>query len=275
MAHTAKQSLDELSRPGPHEVLRGDLALVGMPGVVFTPKSGLGLPAVAFGHGWLQPPTRYRGLLRHLASWGFVAAAPATQRGPLPSHRLFAADLRTTLDVCTGVRLGDGAISVNESKLALVGHSMGGGCAVLAAAEDDRVKAVATVAAAETRPSALEAARRCTVPGLHLAAGQDRIAPPVGHAEAIAQAWGGSVQLRSLTKASHLGVVEGRHWSDLLLDGHAERATQRLGRALLTAFLLRALTGVKTYDALLQNDVRGAELSYGRGPLTPRLSASS
>src|SRR5436305_7442058 len=89
----AKTVLEELGRPGPHEVLHGDLALVGLPGVVYTPRSGLGLPAVAFGHGWLQPASRYAGLLRHLASWGIVAAAPATQRGPMPSHRLFAADL--------------------------------------------------------------------------------------------------------------------------------------------------------------------------------------
>ena len=111
MARKAKALLDELSRPGPHRVLRGDLALVGMPGVVCTPASGLGLPAVAFGHGWLQPPHRYHGLLRHLASWGIVAAAPGTHVGPLGSHRLLAADLRTALDIwrmtpSCGCRLG-------------------------------------------------------------------------------------------------------------------------------------------------------------------------
>ena len=84
MPQKAKYLVEELSRRGPHPVLRGDLALVGLPGLVFTPEQGLGLPAVAFGHGWLQPPIRYRELLRHLASWGIVVAAPATQRGPPP-----------------------------------------------------------------------------------------------------------------------------------------------------------------------------------------------
>ncbi len=107
------RTAQELSRPGPHGVLRGDLALVGMPGVVFTPQSGLGLPAVAFGHGWLQPTARYEELLRHLASWGVVVVAPATQLGALPSHRQFAADLRSALDLCVGVRLGNGEISVD------------------------------------------------------------------------------------------------------------------------------------------------------------------
>ena len=44
----AKDALDQLSRPGPHRVLRGDLGMVGIPGVVFAPEEGLGLPAVAF-----------------------------------------------------------------------------------------------------------------------------------------------------------------------------------------------------------------------------------
>ncbi|HEY7594672.1 MAG TPA: alpha/beta hydrolase, partial [Actinophytocola sp.] len=64
MANKAKHLAEELSHKGPHRVLRGDLALVGLPGVVYTPTSGLGLPAIAFGHGWLQPPQRYLGLLR-------------------------------------------------------------------------------------------------------------------------------------------------------------------------------------------------------------------
>ncbi|MDU0294701.1 dienelactone hydrolase family protein [Saccharothrix longispora] len=268
--YSAKQVLDQLGRPGPHPVLRGDLALVGLPGLVYTPASGLGLPAVAFGHGWLQPVERYRALLRHLASWGVVAAAPGTQRGPLMSARLLAGNLRTTLDVVTGVRLGDGGISVDTERLAVAGHSMGGGAAVLAAADDSRVRAVVTFAASETRPSALDAARRVTAAGLHLAAGEDRIAPPVGHAEAIADAWQGPVQLRSLPDTGHLGFAEGRHWSELLLDGKGERSTQRIARALTTAFLLRLLKGEKQWDALLDHDVKGARLDYQRGPLVRR-----
>ena len=266
MSSTVRELFRELSRPGPHRVLRGELALVGLPGVVSTPDSGLGLPAVVFGHGWLQPAGRYRGLLRHLASWGIVAAAPDTQRGPLPSHRLFAADLRTALDVCVGVRLGDGAISVDPGKLGLAGHSTGGGAAVLAAAADERVRAVATVAAAEVRPSALDAAPSCRMPGLHLAGERDLIAPSAGHAEAIAQAWGGPVTLRSIAKATHLGVTEGRHWSQLLLDGKPERSTQRIANTLLTAFFLVHLGDEKRYLPLLDEDVKRCPIEFRRSP---------
>jgi dienelactone hydrolase len=257
-----KDLFAELSRPGPHRVLRGDLALVGLPGLVFTPASGLGLPAVAFGHGWLQPATRYQGLLRHLASWGIVVAAPATQRGPIPSHRLYAHDLRTALDVCVGVRLGEGEISVDAERLGLAGHSTGGGCAVLAAAEDPRIRAVGTISIAEVRPSAVAAAPSCHMPGLHLAGGRDLIAPAAAHAEPIAHNWGGPVILRHLPKATHLGVTDGRHWSELLLHGKSEHATQRTAKALLTAFFLVHLTGARQYRPLLEQDVKGATVDY-------------
>ncbi len=234
--------------------------MAGLPGVVFTPRSGLGLPAVAFGHGWLQPPTRYDELLRHLASWGIVAACPSTSNGVLPSHPEYATDLRITLDICTGVRLGAGDISVDPDRLGLAGHGMGGGCAVLAAASEPRARAVVTLALAETRPSSVDAARHCDMPALHLAAGKDRVAPPAGNAEAVAQAWGGPVQLRTLTKASHLGFTRGWHWSDLVLDGSPESGTRRISRALVTAFLLHHLAGRREYDALLDGDLPTATI---------------
>lgn len=261
-AKSPKKALAELSQRGPHEVLHGDLALVGLPGVVCTPRSGRGLPAVAFGHGWLQPPLRYRNLLRHLASWGIVAAAPGTHAGPFASHRLFASDLRTTLDICAGVRLGEGDISVDEERLAVAGHAMGGGSAVLAAAADERVLAVATLAVSETMPSALAAAKQVPAPGLHIAADNDLLAPATANAEPIAEAWGGPVQLRTAKKANHLAFTEGRHWTELLLHGKSHYGTQRLSRALLTAFLLKTLTGDNRGDALLSSDIPGAAIDH-------------
>lgn len=256
-----KDALARLSRPGPFTALRGDLGMVGIPGLVFAPEEGLGLPAVAFAHDWLQPAARYADLLRHLATWGIVAAAPNSHRGALPSHAGFAADLRTTLDVCAGVRLGDGRISVDARRTAFAGHGIGGGVALLAAAGHPRVAAVVTIAVAQTRPSALDAARAVTVPVLHLVAGKDTVAPPAGHAEPIAAAAGGPVLLRSMTKASHSGVLDGLHWSDLVLAGSPDARTRRTTRALVTAFLLRELWDEEGGGSLVDGDVRGTELT--------------
>src|SRR5690606_25968625 len=73
---SVKELLSALTRRGPHRVLRGNLGIAGQPGVVYTPESGRGLPAVAFGHSWLTGVNRYREFLEHLASWGIGAAAP-------------------------------------------------------------------------------------------------------------------------------------------------------------------------------------------------------
>lgn len=276
MARTAKKApplrtvFDELSRHGPHEVLHGDLSVAGLPGLVCTPRSGLGLPAVVFGHGWLQPPRRYIGLLRHLASWGIVAAAPGTQRGAFASHRLFTADLRTALDICANVRLGDGDISVDPDRMGAAGHAMGGGCAVLAAADDPRIKAVATLTPAETRPSAFEAATRVTVPGLHIAAGEDLLAPAVANAQPLTRAWGGPVQLRTVKKANHLSFTDGRHWTELVLHGKSQHSAQRTAKALLTAFFLQLLAGDRRGASLLSSNVGGSKIdqALSRGDLT-------
>ena len=256
----AKHLLDELSRPGPLTVLRGDLGMSGTAGVIYAPEEGLGLPAVAFGHDWLQPAARYAWFLRHLASWGIVAAAPDGHRGPLPSHAGFAADLRTTLDVVAGVRLGDGRISVDSRRTALAGHGIGAGAAIVAAAGQGRISAVVTLAPSQTRPSAVDAARTITVPALHLAAGKDQMAPPAGHAEPIAEVWAGPCVLRTLPKASHTAFLEGRHWSDLLLPGDSDGKVRRLTRALVTAFLLHHLADEDRVDPLLTGKVSGTSV---------------
>jgi dienelactone hydrolase len=258
----ARDAVAQLSRPGPLRVLRGDLGIMGIPGLVFAPEEGLGLPAVAFGHDWLQPAQRYADLLRHLASWGFVTAAPNSHRGGLPSHAQFAADLRSTIEVCAGVRLGDGRISVDARRTALAGHGIGGGVAVLAAAQSPRVAAVITIAVAQSRPSALDAARSITAPTLHLAAGKDTVAPPAGHAEPIADAAAGPVWLRTLKKAKHTGFVEGVHWSDFVLSGSPDGSTRKLTRALVTAFLMHQLLDEDRVELLVNGKVKGTTLTH-------------
>jgi dienelactone hydrolase len=260
-ARNAKEAVEQLSRPGPLRVLRGDLGMVGIPGVVFAPEEGLGLPALAFGHDWLQPADRYADLLRHLASWGIVTAAPSSHRGLLPSHAGLAADLRTTLEVCAGVRLGDGRISVDSRRTALAGHGIGGGAALMAAHGHPRVAAVVTIAVAQTHPGVVDAAGAIGAPTLHLAAGKDTVTPAAGHAEPVAAAAGGPVWLRTLTKASHTGFLDGTHWSDYVLSGSPDAKTRRLTRALVTAFLLHHLCDEDRADVLLDGKVPGTTLA--------------
>ncbi|MFD0593191.1 dienelactone hydrolase family protein [Catellatospora coxensis] len=135
-------------------------------------------PAIAFGHGFLQSVSKYYSTMQHLASWGFVVAAPTSQGSLFPSHSAFADDLNAQLtwlvaqDTTAGSRFNAHVVT---TKLGLSGHSMGGGASVLAAARNPAVTTVANLAAAETNPSAATAAASVRVP-MMLVAGR-RTAP--------------------------------------------------------------------------------------------------
>jgi hypothetical protein len=131
MVASTKKLFSALTRRGPHRPLRGDLAFAGLPGVVYTPESGMNLAGVAL-YDWLAGGDRYEGTLEHLASWRIVAAAPNTETGVAPSVLNLAFDLGTTLDIIAGVRLGPGKISVHPTKLGVVGHGFGASAAVFA-----------------------------------------------------------------------------------------------------------------------------------------------
>lgn len=242
-----------LTRRGPHRVLRGQLAFAGIPGIVYTPATGFGLPGLAFGHDWLTDAAHYAETCEHLASWGIVAGAPDTQRGLAPSVLTLAADLGTTLDVISGVRLGQGDISVDPQKLGLAGHGFGGAAAVFAAAAaGTRVKAAAAVFPSVTKPSAEKSATTLQVPGLVLATPDDQRSLRTDALE-VAASWDGAV-LRVVEKADAAGVAERRRVLGLLGFPGSSSRTQKTVRALLTGFLLFHLTGDDTYRQFAEPD---------------------
>jgi hypothetical protein len=243
-----------LTRRGPHRVLRGDLAFAGLPGVVYTPEAGLNLPGLAFGHDWLTSIERYSGLLEHLASWGIVAAAPDTERGLAPSVLNLAFDLGTALDIAAGVRLGPGKISVHPNKLGLIGHGFGGSAAVFAAAGmKDKPKAVAAIFPAVTSPPAEQPAAALRVPGVVFSAPGDE-KKLRSNAIDLWQAWD-TATLRVVRKAQSAGLAEGRRLTTAVGLGGPARKTQKAVRALLTGYLLFALSGDKTYREFADPDV--------------------
>src|ERR1700754_2287818 len=249
MVASTKKLFSALKRRGPHRVLRGDLAFAGLPGVVYTPESGMNLAGVALGHDWLAGGDRYEGTLEHLASWGIVAAAPNTETGIAPSVLNLAFDLGTTLDIVAGVRLGPGKISVHPTKLGVVGHGFGGSAAVFAAAGmsagPQGPKALVAMFPTVTKPAAEEPAAGLGVPGLILTAPGDPMTLRSNAVE-LARAWKGAT-LRTVSKAKAGGLVEGRRLARVVGLPGADRSTQKVVRALLTGYLLHTLTGDKTY----------------------------
>ena len=257
MSANLKQ-LSELSKRGPHRVMEGDLGYTGLPGKVYTPAEGKDLPAVAFGHDWRRDIGAYTETLRHLASWGIAVAAPDTETGLRPDHRGFAADLETALQILAGVRMGNGNVTVSPGKLGLAGHGMGGGAAVLAAVDNDKVQAVAALYPANVAPSAVDAARNLFVPGLVVGPGDDSnsLFNP-GNPAKLAYNWAGEVAYRTVKKGSQQGFSEDGFGARLIGLGANDKKNQATTRALLTGFLLHQLAGEKKYAAFSDAEATG------------------
>ena len=208
----------------------------------------MNLAGVALGHDWLAGGDRYEGTLEHLASWGMVAAAPNTETGVAPSVMNLAFDLGTTLDIIAGVRLGPGKISVHPTKLGVVGHGFGASAAVFAAAGmPAKPKAVVAMFPTVTKPAAEQPAAALPVPGLVLTAPGEP-ATLRSNAVELVQVWKAAT-LRTVNKAKAGGLIEGRRLARVVGLPGADRSTQKVVRALLTGYLLLALTGDNAYAA--------------------------
>ncbi|KQB87430.1 dienelactone hydrolase family protein [Corynebacterium lowii] len=247
MSENLNKHLPKLSKRGPHRVLVGDLAYAGLPGKVYTPAEGNGIPAVAFGHDWITNIKAYHATLRHLASWGIAVAAPDTQTGFNPDHRSLAADLNTSLQILAGVKLGHGNVIVSPGKLGLVGHGMGAGAAVLASANEEKVRAVVCAYPAVTSPSAEEAARAVNAPGLILGSGRDRLLD-AGNPARVAHNWKGEVAYRELNDGTQQGFSENTLRNLLIGAAGPQHAAKETARGLITGFLLHQLAGEKKYS---------------------------
>lgn len=192
-------------------VVRVELDGRAFPARLSYPSRGGPYPAVAFAHGFMVGSSSYAATLRSLAAAGYVVIAPDSELGPFPRHGRLADDLNRSLR-WLGTQSDTGSKylprgKVDTGRTAVAGHSMGGGVALLAAARSRSVDTVATLAAAETVPSASAVVRSLRVPSLFVVGSDDRIVPAEGTAVMFRRAPSPSL-LASITGGSHCGFME-------------------------------------------------------------------
>ena len=216
----------DLSQPGPLQAARRDVTVVRVDGTTFTstvhyPGTAAGVgaalnvangpyPIVAFGHGFVCPVSLYQSTGAHLASWGFVVIMPQTQGSLLPSHAALAADMRSSLDWLASEGDNPGSFwagAIAGGRRGVMGHSMGGGCALLAASQDPRIRVAVPMAAADTNPSSVAACGTVRCATRILVGSQDTIVPPSTNAPMFANL-PGSAQLVSVTGGFHCGFID-------------------------------------------------------------------
>lgn len=139
-------------------------------------------PVIVFGHGFAMTYSAYAYLWEAMVPQGFIMVFPRTEESifPSPNHLDFGLDMAFLIAKMLEERENPssqfyGKISPNT---AVMGHSMGGGAAFLAAANNPDITTLITFAPAETNPSAIAAAALCTLPSLVFAGSNDCVTPP-------------------------------------------------------------------------------------------------
>lgn len=140
-------------------------------------------PVLVVGHGFVMNVDAYANLWNHFVPLGYIVALPNTETGFAPDHATFGADIAY---VGTAMQAENTAAASPffghvAPATALMGHSMGGGSAVLGAANNSGIQALVVFAPAETNPSAVAAAPNVSVPTLIFAASEDCVTPIAAH----------------------------------------------------------------------------------------------
>ncbi len=142
-------------------------------------------PIVVIGHGFVMTYDNYDNIYNALAAKGYIVALPRTEGSTSPVHSDFGQDLRflssqllalNSTSTPSAVAIFNGKVGVTS---AIGGHSMGGGCSFLAAANNATLTCLFNLAAANSNTAAvssIQSASMVTVPTLVIGGQKDCVA---------------------------------------------------------------------------------------------------
>jgi len=219
-----------------------------------------GYPAIAVGHGFVIGAANYSLIAEHLIPFGFVVALVNTETGFSPSHQNFGLDLAFVTRALQQESLNSTSILhnvVHQEREAIIGHSMGGGAAWLAAASDPLIDAIVGLAPAETNPSAIAAASAVNCNSLIFSGSDDSVTPPAENHQPIFNGTNGCKTFVSLTGGSHCGFINAGTLCDFgePLGGSLARADQQEAYLTLTTAWLRYFLNDECVEALYSDYV--------------------
>jgi pimeloyl-ACP methyl ester carboxylesterase len=167
-------------------------------------------PVVSFGHGFVMTWDAYKNVWNALVPQGFIIALPKTEGTTSPSHSEFGKDLAFVLSAMDLQGKNSSSLFYNkvDTLNCVMGHSMGGGAAFIATSQSAKITCIATLAAAETNPSAIKAASALNIPALVIAGGNDCVTPPSAHQIPMYDSLKGCKTYVSITGGSHCQMSE-------------------------------------------------------------------
>lgn len=203
-----------------------------------------GYPAIAVGHGFVIGAANYDIIAEQLIPFGFIVALVNTEAGFAPNHQEFGLDLAFVTHALQQESQNSTSILyniVNQEREAIIGHSMGGGAAWLAAASDPSIDAIVGLAPAETNPSAIAAASSVNCNVLVFSGSDDTVTPPASNHQPIFDGTNTVCKtFVTLSGGSHCGFIDAGTLCDFgePLGGSLSRANQQEAYlTLMTAWL--------------------------------------
>ena len=172
---------------------------------VRVPVGGMeSLPWIVFGHGFFMNTADYDVLSATLNEAGMAVVMVDMETGLFPSHEDFGLDLAFTVEHAAAEAVGlEGLLG---DRMALMGHSMGGGAAWLAASQlGASIDALVGLAPAETSPSAIDAGSVILASTMVISGSADGVTSPEEHHIPLHEA------LVSSTCRSFVEVLDGGH----------------------------------------------------------------
>ncbi|MFO7722423.1 MAG: hypothetical protein R6V49_04280 [Bacteroidales bacterium] len=186
--------------------------------VPFSLQFTLPVPLVVFGHGFLMVWSAYENIWSALVPQGYIVAFPTTESSLSPNHDEFGKDLAFVVRAASALSGNQASLFYQriDTMACVMGHSMGGGSACLAAAGEPMIQAIATLAPAETTPSAKAAAAGINIPSLIFAGGNDCVTPPPAHQVPIYDSLASTCKTYiSITGGSHCQMAEYNFYCNL------------------------------------------------------------
>ena len=212
-----------------------------MKGIVYRPlsaDSALGpRPAVIFGHGYFAGAGRYDSICRRLASHGFYVLAPASpDPGLLRSLAPAADDMRAAREFLDSLgRMSD--LSLDAHRIALAGHSMGGGAAFLDAQHDTTGSVKAVVGLAPYRISRQTHPESLRVPTMVIVGSNDRSAPAAVARREFFEPSPAPSYFGLIHAGGHNGFLDVTSWIEDRFEPFDRVVQLNATRAMMTAFL--------------------------------------
>jgi dienelactone hydrolase len=163
-------------------------------------------PVIVFGHGFVMAWSAYDIFWKKIVPKGYIMVFPTTESSFSPSHINFGKDMAylTSAMKAEGNNASSFFFGAVDSTSAVMGHSMGGGCAFLSMQQDSTIDAMASFAAAVTNPSSVTAAATIRKPSLVFSGANDCVAPPSDHQIPMYNALASSCKtFISITGANH------------------------------------------------------------------------